>query len=33
MDTYASNKLDNPLKFNVKDGVSVEFKYIKDVKK
>ena len=33
MDTYASNKLDNPVKFNVKDGVLEEFKYIKDVKK
>lgn len=33
MDTYANNKLDNSVKFNLKDGVLEEFKYIKDVKK
>lgn len=33
INTYASNKLDNLVKFNVKDEVLEEFKYIKDVKK
>lgn len=33
MDTYASNKLDTSVKFNLKDEVLEEFRYIKDVKK
>lgn len=33
IDTYENNKLDNSVKFNLKDGVLEEFKYIKDVKK
>ena len=33
MNNYENNKTDNSIKYNIKDGVLEEFKYIKDVKK